>query len=386
MSSIPRAETVGSLLRPDYVRDMRAGVRSGFVSQTQRREVEDRAVLEAIALQEGAELDVITDGELRRVSWIATAPTTVEGLHRAAFSGFKVLQDAGPGWIRFWWDNQGNFIQRGNRPRGVVVEKIAFANDITAEYAFLKAHATRRTKFCLPSPSYHRIYWDRNYSRDAYPSSREFLYDVADKLREHVLKPLLALGCDYVQLDAPNYGQFYVDPAVRTAYETEDHEDMAANLIEDAEVDNYFFEGTAGITSAMHVCRGNSPGGYWSANGGYEALAPLFARIPHIDTLLLEYDTPRAGDFGPLRHILPGTNVVLGLLTTKEGEMEDAAEVEARVREASEFIPLERLALSTQCGFASAEGGNPVTPEQQMAKLHMVQQVATKVWASQASA
>ena len=383
MPSIPRAETVGSLLRPDYVRDMRAGVRSGFVSQTQRREVEDRAVLEAIALQETEGLDVITDGELRRVSWIATAPTTVEGLHRAAFSGFKVLDDAGPGWIRFWWDNQGNFIERGNRPRGVVVDRIASANDITAEYAFLKARASQRTKFCFPSPSYHRIYWDRNHSKDAYPTAREFLFDLADKLRQHVLQPLLDMGCDYIQLDAPNYGQFYVDPRVRTAYETEDGEDMAANLIEDAEVDNYFFEGLdPSVTKAMHVCRGNSPGGYWSANGGYEALAPMFERIPNIDTLLLEYDTPRSGDFSPLRHVLPNTNVVLGLLTTKVGALEDAADVEARIREASEFIPLERLALSTQCGFASAEGGNPLTPEQQLAKLQLVRQVATKVWSA----
>ena len=380
MASIPRAEVVGSLLRPGYVKDMRAGVRSGFVSQTQRREVENRAVMEAITLQEAAGLDVITDGELRRVSWIATAPTTVEGLHRSAFSGFKILTDAGPGWIRFWWDNQGNFIERGARPRGVVVDKIAFSNEITSDYDFLRQHASVRTKFCFPSPSYHRIYWDRNYSTGAYPTSRDFLYDIADKLREYVVKPLLEMGCDYIQLDAPNYGQFYVDPKVRAAYETEDAQDMAANLIEDAEVDNYLFEGLDNVTCAMHVCRGNSPGGYWSANGGYEPLAPLFQHIPNIDTLLLEYDTPRAGDFAPLRHILPDTTVVLGLLTTKEGTLESAAEVEAGIHAAAEIIPLDRLALSPQCGFASAEGGNPLTEEQQLAKLRLVSEVARKVW------
>lgn len=382
MPSTPRADTVGSLLRPDYVREMRAGYRAGTIGPEGRREVEDRAVREAIALQEDAGLEVITDGELRRLSWIATAPMTHDPLHLPAFNGFEVLQDAGPGWIRFWWDNEGNFIDRGRRARAVVVDRISFANEITSGYAFLRDNAHTRTKFCFPSPSYHRIYWDRERSRDAYPTSREFLFDVADKLRDHVVRPLIEMGCDYVQLDAPNYGQFYVDPKVREAYETEDGEDMTANLIEDAEVDNYLFEGLSGYTGtrAMHVCRGNSPGGYWSANGGYEAMAPLFQRLPSIDTLLLEYDTPRAGDFSPLRHVLPGTNVVLGLLTTKEGELEDASAVEARVREAAEFIPMDGLALSTQCGFASAEGGNPITPAQQLAKLRLVREVASRVW------
>lgn len=380
MASIPRADTVGSLLRPDYVREMRAAARAGNLDAEARREVEDRAVREAIALQENVGLEVITDGELRRLSWIATAPLVHDPLHKPAFSGFQVLEGIGQGWIRFWWDNQGNFIDRGPRPRPVVVERIGFINSIIDEYAFLKANAHTRTKFCFPSPSYHRIYWDRERSSAAYASSREFLFDVADKLREYVVRPLIEMGCDYIQLDAPNYGQFYVDPKVRGAYETEDGEDMTANLIEDAEVDNYLFEGIEGVTRALHVCRGNSPGGYWSANGGYEALAPLFERIPNIDALLLEYDTPRSGDFSPLRHILPDTTVVLGLLTTKEGTMEDGEDIEARIREAAEYIPIHRLALSTQCGFASAEGGNPITPAQQEAKLRSVREVATRIW------
>ncbi len=246
--------------------------------------------------------------------------------------------------------------------------------------AFLKANAHTRTKFSFPAPSYHRIYYDRELSKGAYATSRDFLFAMADMLREHVVKPLLEMGCDYIQLDAPNYGQFYVDPKVVKAYEDEDGEDMAANLIEDAEADNYLFEGIGGITKALHVCRGNSPGGYWSANGGYEAMGPMFQHIPNIDTLLLEYDTPRAGDFSPLRHVLPMSNVVLGLLTTKEGALEHAGAVEARIREASHHIPIERLALSPQCGFASAEGGNPITFEQQEAKLRLVREVATKVW------
>jgi 5-methyltetrahydropteroyltriglutamate--homocysteine methyltransferase len=377
---IARAETVGSLLRPDYVREMRQGIRDGTVTPEQRRAVEDRAVREAIELQERIGLDVITDGELRRTSWIATMPQTSDVTHKHLFDGFKILEGGGRGWIRFWFDNAGNAVVRPPRPRPIVVDNLSFANDITAEYQFLKANAHTRTKFCFPAPSYHRIFYHRELSKGAYATSRDFLFDVADKLRQHVVKRLLDMGCDYIQLDAPNYGQFYVDPKVVKAYEEEDGEDMAANLIEDAEVDNYLFEGISNVTKALHVCRGNGPGGYWSAYGGYEAMGPMFQRIPNIDTLLLEYDTPRAGDFNPLRHVLPMTNVVLGLLTTKEGALEEAADVEARIREATQYVPLERLALSPQCGFASAEGGNPITPAQQEAKLRLVRQVATKVW------
>jgi 5-methyltetrahydropteroyltriglutamate--homocysteine methyltransferase len=323
---------------------------------------------------------VITDGELRRTSWIATAPLTTDVTHKPAFNGFQVLDNAGPGWIRFWYDNQGNPVVRPPRPRSVIVDKLSFANDITREYRFLRDNAHSRTKFCFPAPSYHRTYYHRELSKDAYATSRDFLFEIADFLREHVLQRLLDAGCDYIQLDAPNYGQFYVDPKVRQAYEDEDGEDMTANLIEDAEVDNYLFEGISGVTKALHVCRGNGPGGLWSAHGGYEAMGPIFQRIPNIDTLLLEYDTPRSGDFSPLRHVLPDTTVVLGLLTTKEGALEDADAVEERIREAAQLVPLERLALSPQCGFASAEGGNPLTPVEQEAKLRLVRQVATKVW------
>jgi 5-methyltetrahydropteroyltriglutamate--homocysteine methyltransferase len=380
MGATARAETVGSLLRPDYVREMRQALREGKVSSEERKQVEDRAVSDAIALQESVGLDVISDGELRRTSWIATAPLTTDVTHRSAFNGFQVLENAGQGWIRFWHDNKGNTINRGFRARSVVTDKLSFANDITHEYQFLKDNARSRTKFCFPAPSYHRIYYHRELSRGAYATSREFLFEIADLLRTHVIEKLIQRGCDYIQLDAPNYGQFYVDPEVRGAYETEDGEDMTANLLEDAEVDNYLFEGVSGATKALHVCRGNGPGGLWSANGGYEALAPLFQGIPNVDTLLLEYDTPRSGDFTPLRHVIPGTNVVLGLLTTKEGDLEAEAAVESRISEATQYIPLENLALSPQCGFASAEGGNPITPEQQEAKLRLVRQVATNVW------
>jgi 5-methyltetrahydropteroyltriglutamate--homocysteine methyltransferase len=156
---------------------------------------------------------------------------------------------------------------------------------------------------------------------------------------------------------------------------------MAKELVADAEIDNAVFEGIRGVTRAIHICRGNAPGGRWLANGGYERIAAqVFPRLTNYDRLLLEYDTPRAGDFSPLGQVGRDTVAVLGLLTTKSGQLEDAGAVEARIREASRQVPLERLALSPQCGFASGEAGNPLTPEEQQAKLTLVGQVARRVW------
>ena len=158
---------------------------------------------------------------------------------------------------------------------------------------------------------------------------------------------------------------------------------MAAELTADAEIDNLAVQGVAGIARAIHICRGNAPGGRWLANGGYERIAAeVFPRLTAFDRLLLEYDTPRAGDFSPLRHVRADAEVVLGLLTTKNGDLEDAARVEARIREAARHVALPRLALSSQCGFASGEAGNPLTPLQQDAKLRLVTQVARKVWSA----
>jgi 5-methyltetrahydropteroyltriglutamate--homocysteine methyltransferase len=171
-----------------------------------------------------------------------------------------------------------------------------------------------------------------------------------------------------------------VDADNRAAFEAWGH-DMAAELVEDAEIDNELFAGVSGITRAIHMCRGNAPGGRWLANGGYERIAAeVFPRLGNYDRLLLEYDSPRAGDFGPLKHVRPDVEVVLGLLTTKRGALEDEATVDKRIREAAAVVPLPRLALSPQCGFASGEAGNPLTPPEQEAKLRLVGRVARRVW------
>jgi len=378
---VARADVVGSLLRPAYLRQARQGARAGTVSAADLRAAEDRAVREAISVQESAGLDVITDGELRRQSWVVTIPLREEGASHAPLAGYEFLP-AEPGWWSLWKEPDGRRAQvwtAATRP--FVTKGLRVVRDIVAEeYAFLKANAHARTKFTIPAPSWHRIFWHPEYSRAAYPTPEDFLRAVAAYLREEVVPKLIALGGDYIQMDAPNYAQWHVDAGNRAAFEAWGH-DMSAELIADAEIDNAVFEGVSGVTRAMHICRGNAPGGRWLANGGYERIAgEVFPRLTNYDRLLLEYDTPRAGDFGPLRHVRPETAVVLGLLTTKQGALEDAAAVEARIREATQYISLTRLAVSPQCGFASGEAGNPLTLEQQEAKLRRVAEVARRVW------
>ena len=380
-ATIARSDVVGSLLRPDYLRQARQAARHGTLSQEALAPIEDRAVRDAIALQESAGLDVISDGELRRNSWVVTIPLREEGTPHAPLRGFEFLP-ADPGWWSLWKEPDGRQAQVWTLPtRPFVTRPLEVVRDIVAdEYAFLRANARARTKFTIPSPSWHRIFWHPEHSRAAYPTAERFLEAVADYLREHVVKRIVALGGDYVQMDAPNYAQWHVDAGNRAAFESWGH-DMAAELAADAEIDDTVFAGVSGITRAMHVCRGNAPGGRWLADGGYERIAEtMFPRLTSYDRLLLEYDTPRAGRFDALAHVRGGTEVVLGLFTTKSGGLEDLAAVQARIREASRVVPLDRLAVSPQCGFASGEAGNPLTHEQQAAKLHAVAHVARRVW------
>jgi 5-methyltetrahydropteroyltriglutamate--homocysteine methyltransferase len=381
MPDVARAETVGSLLRPAYLLEAREARRAGTLSDADLQVVEDRAVTEAIDLQQSVGLDVITDGEHRRLSWISTVNIVQDNLRASPLGGFAYRESTRTSFMTFWRDDSGQIVRRMNAPRAFVVEPLRIQRDLVAgEYPFLKSHARSRTKYSFPAPSYHRVFWHPEYSREAYPTVDDFLVAVRDYLREHVVNRLLELGCDYIQLDAPNYGQFYVDPDVRAALQADGH-DLRAELIADAEIDNSLFEGVRGATRALHVCRGNGPGGIWSASGGYEPIArDAFDRFSNLDTLLLEYDTDRAGDFTPLRHARPDANVVLGLLTTKHGELEDTASIEARIRAATEYVPLERLALSPQCGFNSASQGNRLSAEEQATKLRRVVEVAHAVW------
>ncbi|MQA88416.1 MAG: methionine synthase [Streptosporangiales bacterium] len=363
-----RAETVGSLLRPAEL--VRAAQEADAVSAHPERlsEMTDEAVLAAIRMQEEVGLDVVTDGEMRRINWAQTP----------RFLDCFEVREGGPSLN---W--RGGV---GSAPPAVpayptVVRRVSEANrlaNMADEYAFLARHARTRTKYSMAAPSYHRRYWSDRHSTDAYESCEEFLTEIRDYQRE-VVKELVALGCDYIQLDAPNYGSL-CDPDTRARMEREGR-DPDAELVFDAELDNSLFEGTQGVTRALHICRGNGPGGRWHSNGGYGAISSkLFSRLD-FDALLLEYDSDRAGGFEPLADVRPGTVAVLGLLTTKSGELEDESVLETRIAEAAGVKPLAELALSTQCGFASVASGNPLTPSQQQAKLELVSRIAHRTWA-----
>ena len=377
-----RADVVGSLLRPEYLREARDVARAGDLDAGELHALEDKAVLEAIALQESAGIEAITDGEFRRTGWIAFIPMVDDPLFEAPVSGFEFL-DAASGWRGLWKTGAGDPADTSALPpeEPFVTRRLRVERDIVGdEYSFLKANAKARAKYTIPAPSWSRIFWHPEYSTDAYPTSDDFIEDVARLTREHIVDRLVEVGCDYIQLDAPNYAQWHIDPGNRAVFEEHGH-DMAHELVADAELDNMVFEGLTGVTRAMHMCRGNAPGGMLAATGGYEVISnDVFPRLTNLDRLLLEYDTDRAGGFAPLADVLPHHQVVLGLVTTKDGTPENAADVVARIEEATEHVPLERLAVSPQCGFASGEIARTMTPEEQEAKLRLVGEVARLVW------
>ena len=370
----PRAETVGSLLRDDAV------VRAARRNSPADNALLGDAVRDAIRLQEELGLDVITDGEVRRVTWAQT-PRFVDAF--AATGGQAALNWRGATEGRSGATATGTGSGTGGSSGGypAVIRRVATApriGDMAAEYSFLARYAQSRTKFTMPAPSYHRRYWSPVASPAAgYDSPEEFLTEIRDYLRS-VAHTLIDLGCDYIQLDAPNYGSL-CDPDT-TAAMRDAGRDPDAELEFDAALDSSLFDGMNGVTSALHVCRGNGPAGAWHSVGGYGAIsARLFPKLA-VDRLLLEYDSERAGGFEPLADVRDGTLVVLGLLTTKSSRIEYDADVLSRIDEAALYKPLPELALSTQCGFASVPIANPVTPAAQRAKLELVVRLARQVW------
>ncbi|HUZ21428.1 MAG TPA: hypothetical protein VMU75_12730 [Acidimicrobiales bacterium] len=356
-----RAETVGSLLQPERLLHARKRLAEGELRPEELSRIEDEAVLDAIALQESVGLDVITDGEMRRTSWAATT---------RFLSGIAPR----PGLRSY----PASAAQAGDDPVfPTVVERIAPLPGVHLgeEYAFLRDHSDAPTKYTMAAPSYHRRYWSDEVSRGAYDACEEFLIDVRDWLRV-VARELIEQGCGYIQLDAPNYGSL-CDPQTRRFHVERGH-DIEAEIAFDADLDSSVFEGLD-VTSALHVCRGNQQGGSWHSRGGYLVIADVLFSHLDVDAVLLEYDSDRAGDFGPLAAVPPGTVAVLGLLTTKAAGLEDESDLHKRIEEAARIRPLADLALSTQCGFASAANA-PMTAEEQRAKLALVASVAHKVW------
>ena len=362
-----RADVVGSLLRPQELLDAQARIARGELSHHDFKRIEDAAVDAAIALQEEAGLDTVTDGEMRRLSFQSQMTAAVEGFGEWDLDAF------------LWgdWKSEDVGEMRVERPPLAVTGKLRRRRFLSAEeVAYARGRATRRLKVTLPSPSLFASFWNPQRSRDAYPSLEEFLDDVTEILREEV-DELVRLGATYVQIDAPHYPLF-VDPDLRAFYESRGRpaeEWLALGL----ELDNRVIGDRPGVTFGFHLCKGNQAS-RWLVSGGYEWLAErIFGRIG-ADRLLLEYDDERSGGFEPLAQVPDDKIVVLGLVTTKTPRRETEEELARRVGDAARFVPLERLALSPQCGFATSVLGNALSPDDQRRKLETVARTARRVW------
>ena len=357
-----RAEVVGSLLRPQFLVDARRQLESGEIDAARFKELEDRAVDEAVALQTGAGIDVITDGEQRRYAFF--------GHLVDAMAGFDKLG----GWAIPFRDEKGEELLF-RRP--VVVEKLRPLRNMAAEeFTYLRsAHAGLPAKVTMISAQQAAAYYDPEKSRGAYPTRDAYLADIVDLSRREV-DELVRLGCTYIQIDAPQYAAL-LDPDLREGYRQRgsDPEKLIDTCID---MDNAIIEGHPGVTFAMHICRGNNQSKFYAA-GDYEPIARIFERT-RFNRFLLEYDDERSGGFAPLARVPEDRVVVLGLVTSKKPGLEPEEELKRRIQEASRYVPLERLALSPQCGFASTMEGNRLSLDEERRKLELVGRVARAVW------
>lgn len=364
-----RADVVGSLLRPGELLEARRRRAEGELTPAEFKRVEDRAVDAALELQAACGLEVATDGELRRLSFQSQVTEGLAGFGEPGLDAFA------------WGDWRGDADvgdARVERPPVAVTERLRRRRSPTVEeLVYARARTDRTVKVTIPSPSLFANFWDPAVSTAAYDDLSEFLGHVAEVLREEV-DELVALGCAYVQIDAPHY-MLLVDPAYRDFYERRGW--PAERWLElGLELDNHVIGDRPGVTVAFHLCRGNQKS-RWLVEGGYDPIAPTVFRRVRAERLMLEYDDARAGSFEPLE-VLPADKVaVLGLVSTKRPRLETVDELSGAVAAASRFCPLDRLALSPQCGFSTSVLGSALTADDQAAKLRRVVEAATAVWA-----
>lgn len=351
-----RADNLGSFLRPPYLLEAR---RQGLPA-AHLRELEDRAITEVIRMQEEAGLPIVTDGEFRRKLFFSTVVEVADGFDPE-------------GNDRFHRDEAGHELHFG--VPAPVARLRRKASLVDAEFAYTRSQTTRPIKVTMPAPSLLRLYWKEGRSDQAYPGPAgkdQFMDDLIALMNEDA-QALAAAGAAYLQLDAPHY-TYMTDPRIRP-----DITDPLGALREMIALDNRVFADVKGVVTAMHLCRGNYRS-LFTGTKPYDDYAEVVFREPQVQRLLLEYDDYRSGDFAPLRHVPADKTIVLGLVTTKQSTLEQEDDLLRRIDQATHYLPLDRLALSTQCGFASTEEGNDITPDAQRAKLALVVRVAEKVW------
>lgn len=364
-----RAEPVGSLLRPEFLLRARRARQEGRLTDAELTDAEDRAVDEAVRLQEEVGLPVVTDGEMRRLSFQSRMTAAVEGFGDPGLEAFL--------WGR--WKGDGEVGDRTvERPDGLGVRgRLRRRRSLSAgELAYLRARTSRVPKVTLPSPALFAPFWSPRDPPEPYPELGGFLEDVARILREEV-RELVALGARYLQLDAPHY------PLLRDGETAPWYEalgwDRTRWIERSVALENSVMEAAEDVTWGLHTCRGNQDS-RWLATGDYEPLAGTLFGGTRADRLLLEYDDARAGGFEPLAAVPAPKTVVLGLVSTKRPATPDPDELAGRVHRAAEHVPRERLAVSPQCGFGTSVVGNRISRDDQVRKLAAVVETAERVW------
>lgn len=364
-----RANHVGSLLRPRELMEAREKRQNGEIEAAQLREVEDRCIRAAVKMQEDAGMQGITDGEFRRTLWHA------DFLSR--FEGIKVVEGLSPESARHF-QNPDADVQR-SPTQFVVTGKLGHPRGIeTDNFKFLASVTQQTPKQCIPSPSLVHFRTGRaGVDRAAYPDMDVFFADLARVYREEIAG-LAVAGCRYLQIDDVNFA-YLCDPKMREgAKKIGENPDelplLYANLINECIKDR-----PGDMVVCTHLCRGNFRSS-WVAEGGYDPVAEVLFNALKVDGYFLEFDTPRAGNFSPLHYLPKGKMLILGLVTTKSGALERPDDLKRRIDEAAQYVPLDQLGISPQCGFSSTVLGNKLTVRDQIAKLDLVVRVAKDMW------
>jgi 5-methyltetrahydropteroyltriglutamate--homocysteine methyltransferase len=373
-----RTDVVGSLLRPAYLKEGREKLDEGKLSAAEFKALEERAVAEAVALQESVGLDVLTDGEMRRLNFQESFGSAVEGFDAAATTlrtYERRVEGSAPGqrWEIPELGGHGTAVSH-RRP---VVSRLKLVRNIPLdEYKAVAKIAKTPAKVSLIGPDRISQRFAYENSTAVYKGMDDFLADVV-AIERTIVGSLVDAGCKYVHIDAPGFTAYVDEPSMDEMRKR--GEDPMKNFARSLKAEADVINGFPGVTFGIHLCRGNQRS-MWHREGTYDAIAErLFNELPH-DRFLLEYDTPRAGSFAPLRFVPKGKIVVLGLITTKTPTLEKVDDLRARIDEAAKYIPLDQLALSPQCGFASDVIGNLVSADDQKRKLEVMVETARKVW------
>jgi 5-methyltetrahydropteroyltriglutamate--homocysteine methyltransferase len=365
-----RADHVGSFLRPQELLDARTGPN---VTPERLREIEDRHILRILQRQRDLGLKIFTDGELRRRGFMSDFYESIEGLDQEGEIA-RAWQGASQGGTASGTPSLG-------RLPGIVIQKIEQKKRLTKhEVDFLKQHTSGDIKMTLPTANqFPAIAYQRGISDRVYPTYSDFLWDIVPIIKSEI-QALVAEGITYIQLDAPRYS-YYIDPKWRRYIKEQIGVDPEQALDEAIRVDNLCLEGAKreGIVRAIHLCRGNNRS-QWYAEGDYEPIAEKLFNQLNVDVFLLEYESERAGGFDPLRFVPRDKAVVLGLVSSKNPELESEDQLLGRIDEATRYVPIDNLALSPQCGFASTMEGNLLTEDDQWRKVQLVVDTARKVW------